>query len=160
MKKTYFMAFAVALVLSACGSNNANKPGTGDVENDSTEVIVENAPSIVGQWQIDNIVLSDSENIRPEEKESEETPSFNFLEDGTVSITTNCNTVNGAYTVNGDSIAFTKLMSTRMACPDMSIEESVQKILPEVKTLDWTSDSIVRLNTATPSQYIVLKQMK
>lgn len=153
------MILAAALAFSACSSNNTNKPGTGDVENDSTEIIVGKAPSIIGQWQIENIVLSDSENIRPAEKDSEETQNFKFDNDGTVSITTNCNTVNGAYVLNGDSISFSKLRSTRMACPDMSVEESVQKLLPEVKTLDWTSDSIVRLNTDTPSRYIILKQM-
>ena len=160
MKKTWYMAFAAGLLLTACGSNNANKPGTGDVENDSTEVVVENGRSILGQWQIENIVMSDSENINPAEKESEETQKFDFVNDSTVSITTNCNTVNGSYTVKGDSIAFSRLFSTRMACPDMSVEDALQKVLPEVKTLDWTSDSVVRLNTATPSQYIVLKQMK
>lgn len=151
------MALASLLALTAC-SGNANKPGTGIVENDSTEIVVADAPSIVGQWQMENIVLNDKDNIRPAEIQSDEPQTFTFNADSTFSAQTNVNIVNGRYELKGDSISFSQLLTTRMMGPDMRVEQYLQQVLPAVKTVDWTSDSIVRLNTDTPSQYIVLKR--
>lgn len=157
MKFISSMALASVLALTAC-SGNANKPGTGIVENDSTEIIVEDAPSVIGQWQMENIVLNDKDNIRPADIQSDEPQTFTFNTDSTFSVITNVNTVNGYYDLKGDSISFSRLMTTRMAGPDMRVEQAVQQILPAVKTVDWSSDSILRLNTDTPNQYIVLKR--
>lgn len=157
MKLISSMALASVLALSACNSN-ANKPGNGVVENDSTEILVTEAPSILGQWQMENIVLNDNDNIRPTEIQSDEPQTFTFNTDSTFSAQTNVNIVNGRYELKGDSITFSRFMTTRMAGPDMRVEQYLQQILPAVKSVDWTADSIVRLNTETPSQYIILKR--
>jgi heat shock protein HslJ len=51
-------------------------------------------------------------------------PTINFGTDGTVSGSAGCNTFNGTYTVDGSSITFGPLASTKMACPvaDMAVE--------------------------------------
>lgn len=41
-----------------------------------------------------------------------------FAADGTVSGTTGCNSFSGGYTVDGSSLTFGPLATTRMACPD------------------------------------------
>ncbi len=51
-------------------------------------------------------------------------PTIDFGTDGTVSGSAGCNTFNGTYTVDGSSISFGPLASTKMACPvaDMAVE--------------------------------------
>jgi putative lipoprotein len=51
-------------------------------------------------------------------------PTIEFGTDGTVSGSAGCNTFNGTYTVDGSSITFGPLASTKMACPvaDMAVE--------------------------------------
>ena len=51
-------------------------------------------------------------------------PTINFGTDGTVSGSAGCNTYNGTYTLDGSSIKFGPLASTKMACPvaDMAVE--------------------------------------
>jgi len=51
-------------------------------------------------------------------------PTIDFGTDGTVSGSAGCNTFNGTYTVEGSSISFGPLASTKMACPeaDMAVE--------------------------------------
>ena len=51
-------------------------------------------------------------------------PTIEFGTDGTVSGSAGCNTYNGTYTVDGSSIKFGPLASTKMACPvaDTAVE--------------------------------------
>ena len=43
-----------------------------------------------------------------------------------------------------------------MACDNMATEDALRKILPDIVTLDVQNDSVMRLNTSVPSEYIVL----
>ena len=51
-------------------------------------------------------------------------PTIEFGTDGTVSGSAGCNTYNGTYTVDGSSITFGPLATTKMACPvaDTAVE--------------------------------------
>ena len=51
-------------------------------------------------------------------------PTIAFGTDGNVTGSAGCNTFNGTYTVDGSSISFGPLASTKMACPvaDMAVE--------------------------------------
>lgn len=54
-----------------------------------------------------------------------------FNEDGTLTGNAGCNGLGGGYTVEGDQITFSEIVSTKMACdePRMSQEESALKVL-------------------------------
>lgn len=63
-------------------------------------------------------------------KIKEESPVIlNFTADNSVNGYLGCNSVNGSYKIKGNSIQFTQLASTRKACMDMSVEQSLLAIL-------------------------------
>ena len=47
---------------------------------------------------------------------------------------------------------------TEMACDDMSVEDALRRILPNVATVYIQNDSIARLDSRNPSEYIVLRK--
>ncbi len=141
MKINIIHAIAVALLATACSSNNK--------QNDDAD--------IRGQWYLENIVLSDSENVRPMEEVTDSRQYIQF-EDSTYFIKTNCNSISGFYTIKGDSINLGAGMMTRMACENMATEDALCRILPRIVTVDIENDSIARLNSNTDSAYIVLRK--
>lgn len=110
-----------------------------------------------GQWYLENIVLSDSDYVRS----SEEVPGscqYITFEDSTYFIQTNCNTFSGSYTVKGDSITLGDGMMTEMVCDNMATEDAIRRILPNIATVYIQNDSIARLDSRNPSEYIVLRK--
>lgn len=72
---------------------------------------------------------------------------------------TNCNSIQGSYTLTGDSIMMNSGLCTEMACDNMHVEDMIKKVLPEIRTVDMANDSTMRLNSAA-SEYIVLSRIK
>lgn len=154
MEKTSVLLTSVALLLSACGNNGVS---TGkETEADSTADVVV-TQDIQGKWQIENIVACDSIGAQTSETKPESVQYMNFNNDGTFWVATNCNTISGEYTRNGDSILFSNIVITEMACDDMEIEQQLLRIMPIVKTIDCANDSIILLNS-TSAAHIVLKK--
>lgn len=82
--------------------------------------------SLVGTWKINSLGNLDlSANTEGEY-------TIEFMGDGSFSMTTGCNNVGGNYGGRYVDITFSKLMSTRMACPDMEVETVAQNVLPTV----------------------------
>jgi putative lipoprotein len=69
-------------------------------------------------------------------------PTINFGTDGTVSGSAGCNTYNGTYTVDGSSISFGPLATTKMACPvaDSVVETAFLAGLAGAKT--WSIQAL------------------
>ena len=69
-------------------------------------------------------------------------PTIDFGTDGNVSGSAGCNTFNGTYTVDGSSISFGPLASTKMACPtaDMAVETAFLAGLAGAKT--WSIQAL------------------
>lgn len=88
------------------------------------------------------------------------TSHYITFDDSTYFIMTNCNTIAGAYTVKGDSIAFRDGAMTEMACDNMATEDALRRILPEISTMDVQNDSVVRLNGSKPAECILLRKAK
>ena len=151
MKSLFMTAAIAAIALCSCGGNATQ--ATEAEQNDSTAV-VEN--TVIGKWDIENVVLSDSVYARPAEIDTVE-QYISFEEDSTYSIGTNCNTINGSFVVNGDSIVINPGPSTRMMCENMQVEDLLMQILPEISTIDFENDSTLRLN-GTEGKYIVLRK--
>ena len=142
--------------LAACtGNTKPANENSATVNNtaDSSDI------NLNGQWFIENISLNDSVKITPTEEVPERSQYFIFA-DSTYSIMTNCNSFNGSIAIKGDSIMFGDGMMTEMACDNMATEDALRKILPSVVRMDMENDSIVRLCTDTPSQYIMLHKAK
>lgn len=146
---------ALAMAIASC---SATKESSSE---ESAEAAIVSGPysgSIAGNWDINEIVLNDSTSIKPFELNSDEPQTVMFT-DSTYHFQTNCNLVQGNYTHVGDSISFSQGMSTRMACPDMSVENALVQILPQLKGLAMDNDSILRLSAEGPSTYILLKKI-
>lgn len=153
MKIRFIQAIAVALFATACSGNKQNSDTASDNE---PQARVINA-DIRGQWYLENIVLSDSEYVRPLE-EVPETRQYVIFEDSTYAFKTNCNSISGFYTIKGDSIWLGPGMMTRMACENMATEDALTRILPHIVMVDVENDSVARLNSSVASEYIVLRK--
>jgi META domain-containing protein len=57
------------------------------------------------------------------------TVTLRFGEDGRASGSTGCNSYNGTYQVRGDSLTFSRLISTRRACLDQNANQQEQRFL-------------------------------
>lgn len=155
MNKKYFAAMFVALLATACTGNKANNAdSTAVAGNDSTTVA---APDLKGEWDIENIVFSDSDYVKPSEAVADARQYINF-EDSTYSIHTNCNTIQGSYVMTGDSIKIEPGLMTEMACDNMATEDALRRILPSISTIEVQNDSVIRLNGANPAECIILKK--
>lgn len=157
MKKTIFCAIALAcMCLGAC-SKKENTAAVADAEStDQTTTPVTNAP-ILGEWRVTAITFADGTSIIPAQVDSLVPTSILFEPDSTFGVATNCNSLGGTYILRGDSITFSNMFGTRMACPDMSIEEALNAILPAVTTVTVGTDSTAALNA--PENAIVQLRM-
>lgn len=151
--KSLIAAAMVAVIAAGCAGNKAKE---------STEAptgTAETNADIRGQWSIENIVFNDSDYVRPDEAVPGANQYFLF-EDSTYFIMTNCNTISGQYTVNGDSITLGDGAMTEMACDNMDTEDALRRILPRISTVDIQNDSVIRLNGTAPAECILLKKSR
>jgi len=153
MKAKFVIGFLAAAAMASCsGNKNAS---AGDSALTASEQTAKDTISLKGQWYIENIVFSDSVYVRPSEQTPDVKQYFTF-DDGSFSIQTNCNTIQGEYKISGDSIFFPMTLMTEMACDNMATEDALRKILPDISTIDVQNDSVVRLNGKTPAECILL----
>ena len=151
-KSILSVATALTILTASCGSNKENKE-TADIQQQETVANVD----VRGQWYLENIVFSDSDYVRP----AEEVPGrrqYIIFEDSTYFIQTNCNTFSGTYTIKGDSITLGDGAKTEMACDNMSTEDAIRRILLNIATVYIENDSIARLDSRNPSEYILLRK--
>ena len=148
------VATALTILTVSCGGNKENKE-TADNQQKETVAYAD----VRGQWYLDSIVFSDSEyvRVRPDVRLSS-IHQYVVFEDNTYFIKTNCNTISGSYTIKGDSIIFGDGAMTEMACDNMAVEDALRRILPNIATVYIQNDSIVRLDSRNPSEYIVLRK--
>ncbi len=142
---------AVALLIVGASLSSCAKK----VVEESTDPV--ETTEIVGDWEIENIVIDDTTYVRPSEITPDVTQSISFGSDSLFSASTNCNIVGGQYILNGDSIVFSNFMSTRMACENEDVERSLMQVLPQINTIDVLNDTVLRLNSSSEA-YILLKK--
>lgn len=135
--------------LASCNGGNAT---TDAVPADTVA-----SADIRGEWILENIVKNDTVSVRPAEVVPGTTQTITFT-DSTYVIQTNCNTISGNYTVNGDSITLDAGLMTQMACENMATEDMLREVLPSIATVEVENDSIARLNGSPASSYIVLRK--
>ena len=152
MKQIFMVAAAAALVLSSCGSKNNSQ--NADAVND-TIAEAEAIHSLVGKWDIANVVVNDSVSVKPDSIDA----YFDFKNDSAYVVATGCNSIQGEYALVGDSIKWGNSLKTTMLCPDtMAVEDMLTQVLPNVVVVDFENDTVARLNTSAAGQYIVLSK--
>ena len=153
-KSILSVATALTILTASCGGNKGNKEAAGNLQKETVANV-----DMRGQWYLDSIVFSDSDyvRVRPDERLSS-IHQYIVFEDNTYFIKTNCNTISGTYTAKGDSIILGDGAMTEMACDDMSVEDALRRILPNIATVYIQNDSIARLDSRNPSEYIVLRK--
>ncbi len=156
MTRTSILSAATALTIltASCGGNKENKETVGNQQQETVANV-----DVRGQWYLDSIVFSDSEyvRVRPDVRLSS-IHQYIVFEDSTYFIKTNCNSISGTYTVKGDSIILGDGAMTEMACDNMAVEDALRRILPNIASIHIENDSIARLDSRNPSEYIVLRK--
>lgn len=137
-------AFAAACVICGCTPSG-------------TSSAPEQTPALEGRWEITDVVLNDSVRAMPAEIPPGTKQYIVFSPDSTYSVRTNCNSIGGSYTLNGDSLTIGDGFCTEMACDNMVVEDLIKQILPEVRSAVAGNDSTMRLTTAGES-YISLRK--
>lgn len=155
MKAILTPCIVLAALACSCG-NRTNNQSTAQTDADTLQVA---APvALDGQWNIENVVVNDTLSARPAEETPDQKVYIQF-DNGNYSIMTNCNSIQGTYTLNGDSIVMESGLCTEMACDNMKIEDLIKQVLPAISTVDMENDSTLRLNSAS-SEYILLSRLK
>lgn len=155
--KNLFILSAIALMAASCSTGKDNNTATDD----AAEEAFASTPytgSIAGEWKIMDIEMYDTLSIDPAEITPDQPQTVMFT-DSTYHFQTNCNLVQGDYTRNGDSISFAPGLATRMACPDMRVENALTQLLPQLTGIGMDNDSTLRLTAGNPSAYILLKKL-
>ena len=147
-------ATALTILTASCVGNKENKETVGNQQQETVANV-----DMRGQWYLENIVFSDSEyvRVRPDVRLSS-IHQYVVFEDSTYFIRTNCNSISGTYTIKGDSITLGDGAMTEMACDNMAVEDALRRILPNIATVYIQNDSITRLDSRNPSEYIVLRK--
>lgn len=153
MKRFFYILPAILLMVSCGGPNSRSLSGSLQMADCDTAVCA----SIEGQWLLEHVVAGDTLEVRPADVDPESKLYAHFYNDSTFNFQTGCNAIGGRYAQTGNAIVISDMMWTEMACEDMRVEELLRNVLPQVSTVDWSNDSILRLNSSS-SAYIVLKK--
>jgi len=76
------------------------------------------------RWIVDSVITADAVSNVPQD-----VGAYLELSEGTVTGNGGCNTLNGTATVGEDTITFGPLATTRLTCPDQSLEHEVLAVL-------------------------------
>lgn len=112
MKKYLPILFLLSLAISACSAPATREPGD----------------SLIGSWMLTSYGLISA----PLPSVAGVEAGLTFNADGTLSGNSGCNGYSGSYTVEGNQITFSPIVSTRMAC-DKSIMEQ-EAVIHQVLT--------------------------
>lgn len=112
MKKYLLILFVISLAVSACAAESGGA-----------------SASLTGDWKLISYGPATAQTPAVEDAEA----NLVFNEDGTVAGNSGCNSLGGAYTVEGNQVAFKDIVSTLMACdePRMVQERAVQRVLTD-----------------------------
>lgn len=137
MKSLLLSACAAAALIVSCTSSSKKLAEADDVET---------VNPVEGRWSIDRVQLSDSAVLVIDTAVMAE-QFVEFNADSTYVVLTNCNSICGAYALNGDSITLAAGAMTEMACDDMRAEDMLRVILPQISAYAVDGDSL-RLSDA------------
>lgn len=131
MNKFWLTLFILSLAVSACSAQNTEEPSV----------------SLIGSWKLTSYGSAASNVLVEEGTEA----GLTFKEDDTVAGHTGCNGFGGNYTVEGEQITFSEIVSTLIACeePLMLQEEAVLKVLTDTATYKIEGNTLTLTNNDT-----------
>jgi putative lipoprotein len=115
------------------------------------------AASLTGSWKLVSYGPPDAMTAAVPDAEA----TLTFADDGRVTGSGGCNSLGGVYEVNGQTITFSNITSTLMACDDarMAQEGAVTRVLSgraefeiEDQTLTLVKDGITLVFAAAPTE--------
>lgn len=124
--KTYVLSLVViVLALTACSPN-------------------ESPASLIGSWRLTSYGPPDA--LSPAVEGAEAGITFN--EDGTLAGNSGCNGYSGSYTVEGNQLTFTEIVSTLIFCdePLGAQEEAVYQVLTETAIFEIEGNTLTISN--------------
>lgn len=134
---------AILKALAQVHQYTINKSGELELSNAADKTLISLvklpdtlSPAVLGgEWQV--MQLGDLDLST----DSDGTYAITFNpEDSTFSLSTGCNDISGAYTGSFVDIKFDRLRSTRMACPDMTVEQTASQLLPTINSFAQFED--------------------
>jgi heat shock protein HslJ len=128
VKKYLLPVLILSLAISACSAQRTEEP----------------AASLIGAWKLTSYDPASSPTPAVEGTEA----GITFNEDGTVAGNTGCNGFGGNYTVEGDQVTFSEIVSTLIACeePIMSQEAAVLQVLTDAATYQIEGNTLTLTN--------------
>ncbi|GAB2927941.1 META domain-containing protein [Streptomyces sundarbansensis] len=133
--------FEKAAIDAMGGEHTAKLSGdrlTLTTEKGDTMALSEEKPAdLVGtRWTVGTLLDGETATTVPADLPKERTPHLTFTEDGTVNGNAGCNSFSGKATVEGATIVFGPMVSTRKMCPEaeMGTERAVLAALKGTKT--------------------------
>ena len=150
-------------ILQACGTVTSFKVANdGEVElcdaaGKSVITLQRRAPELSakdlsGEWIIREV---DGTAVKNDTEEGPNLMSFD-LKDNRFSCQTNCNTINGNFTSSFIDITFEPGIMTRMACPDTSVEDALNRVLPTITSFGKLADGSIGFYTASNDLVLIL----
>lgn len=155
MKKRILPAIVLAVSTAACSLNKSD----GAAEQAYSAHNPTTATDILGRWYIDNIALNDSTYLQLSQQETTARQYIAF-NDSSFFIKTNCNSISGSFIIDGNSISLGEGAMTEMACDDMTAEDALRILLPDVASFHVDGDSILRLVCRDHAKYIELRKVE
>jgi putative lipoprotein len=127
--KTYLLILLViSLAISACTAQPTAEPSA----------------SLIGAWTLTSFGTVDSQTPALSDVEA----GVTFSEDGTLTGDSGCNGFGGNYTVQGNQITFSEIVSTLMLCdePIMEQEEAVYQVLTDTASFQIEGNRLTLTN--------------
>jgi len=124
---TWFADLLAAEPAVALDGSRLTLESKGTVVNMTDEEVADPDRSLAGtDWTLDGIVEADTASSVPAHPKV----TLRFTEDGEVQFSDSCNSLDGTYVVNGDTISLQHMSTTLMACtPIGDVETAVQSVL-------------------------------
>jgi heat shock protein HslJ len=134
--KTVFISFALTGIMVSCSSNKTvNKLDAGATVSTENKVLEDT------YWILSE--LNGQPVAAPKEGEK---PSYIYFDAAKkrVSVSGGCNVMGGSYELmDGNRIKFGQMMSTMMACPDMTNEDGLKKLAEMVDNYAIQGDNLM-----------------
>jgi heat shock protein HslJ len=134
MKKTIFLFMTLLLLaLSACSGGGLN-----------------------GEWKL----VSYGDPVEPTPALPDVDTSISFNADGSFGGTVGCNTFSGEYTVSGNQVTFSSIVSTMMFCEEINDQESFVLAMVSYKTAAYAIDGNQLTITSEDGKSVMVLEKK
>ena len=152
MKKIALISTAL-LMLCAC----SNKKAADNAAEEETAGIQLDAIGLQGDWRLAEYRVDCASTEFPGDAKYK----LSFDEpDNTFSLSTDCNTINGEFGVENDTICFKNMLVTEMACDNMSVEQDMLRLLNDTSTYATYTTDTLRLEAPQIGSAIFIRPAK